>query len=116
MLQRSKSTTPETGPMPIAPVDRDEIRNLALGALAANGKLEAAAGKLAQECSSQPPTTLEGVDALRVSVAAALKYRELHQKYETMVRPEAWALDVSETRRAIADCGGRWWRFLSKRW
>ena len=130
----------------LLPTDRDEIRALLLGAMAAGERLTAGANILARTFSDEPPPTLQGVEALcravqyvlgapdlggmdvrspvwrkqepqiRQAVEAGLKHRELHRKFETTVRPEGWAIDVTETFQAIAELGKHWWRFLSKRW
>jgi len=52
----------------------------------------------------------------REVLAAGVKHREVHRRYEAVLRPEAWTMNLSETRNAVAEVGGHWWRFLSGRW
>jgi very-short-patch-repair endonuclease len=130
----------------VMPTDRQEIRELALRASAIAVALENSSTNLAQTCAVPPPSNpteasflsesakylsnapeLSGVDIglpewlsheneLRQILEDGKKYWDLRRQYAQVLRPEAWARDVSDVRRIVAKWGGRWWRLLSGRW
>jgi hypothetical protein len=130
----------------VLPTDRDEIRKRCISASAACLSFEKSAKSLAQRFSAEAPDTQLKADILwrsaqhvvsapacgglnlssaewisheqqiREAVAVGKRYRDLHQRYGAILRPEAWRMDVSETRNSVADLGGSWWRLLSGRW
>jgi very-short-patch-repair endonuclease len=130
----------------VLPTEREEIRQLAVQCSAAVAGFENSSGVLAQTCAAPSPANptesallfesakcvsnspeLTGVatglpgwlaheNELRQTLEDGKKYRELRRQYAQVLRPEAWARDVSGVRRIVAQWGGRWWRLLSGRW
>ena len=130
----------------LLPADRDEIRKLARNAASTCTVFENAGTSLAELFRVEPPSTeeevmalavtarylagapdLAGVDArssdwvtrepqIRESLAAGKKNRELHRRFDAVLRPEAWTTNTLELRRTIAELGERWWRAASPRW
>ena len=44
---------------------------------------------------------------------AGTSYTALHQQYEALLLPEAWAQSLLAERAALLAAGGKWWKFLS---
>jgi hypothetical protein len=130
----------------LLPTDRDEIRKLIHAAGAACVSFEQSSQALARTFTVEPPATEQAVDVLlrsarylvdapvllgvnvaspdwlklepqiRQALVAGVRHRALHRQYDPLLRPEAWSLDATETRHAIAELGTRWWRLVSPRW
>ena len=130
----------------VLPTDQDEIRKRCISASVACVCLEKSAKSLAERFSAEAPDTPLKADILwrsaqcvvsapalgglklsspewisheqkiREAIAVGKRYRDLHQRYGAILRPEAWRMDVSETRNSVADLGSSWWRLLSGRW
>jgi very-short-patch-repair endonuclease len=130
----------------LLPTDREEIQNLCIRAESACTFYEKAANSVAQIFCTEGPKTERGVDGLlqsaqyvrqapelggvnlssaewislepqiRSAVAAGHRHRKLHRQFDAGLRSDAWTMDVSGIRQSIAELGGRWWRFLARRW
>lgn len=46
-------------------------------------------------------------------LAAGRGLRDLHQRHDAALLPAAWAQDLAETRRDLAEYGPKWWRVFS---
>lgn len=55
---------------------------------------------------------LESYTEIAELIAAGKKSNEIKSKYDPLLIPEAWNLDVIEIRKNIIENGGKWYRFL----
>ncbi len=130
----------------VLPTDSDRFRGECLKAESACSSYEDAANSLANLVVAEAPSTGRDVDQLlettkhiirapamqgvnldpavwaecesqiRLTLVAGLRYRDLHGRFDAVVRAEAWNADVAAIRIDIASLGPRWWRVFSGRW
>ena len=129
--------------MVLVPTEQARIAQALLASQGSTRALRESAADLAATLGLTPPATrqdaetlcraarrateaprLEGVrlrsgewqarrDQLRTLIDAGEGYSEVRARYDETLIPEAWDLDLLETRQHLANYGSKWWRFLS---
>ena len=128
------------------PNDKVQMERLAAEARKAVIALKDSSQQLAQHLNFQPPDTREAVESvicaarraldapnlegifvqsakwltqtneLEAGLGAGERLSKLHSEYGSVLIPEAWKQSVLEIRKMLAAYGGKWWRFLSRKY
>ena len=135
---------PKAWDLNLAPTEQERIEETLVGALRSTSKLRDSTAELAAILGLPTPTTysqMEEVyraarfaarapelDEIRVDaeawqtrqeelgalLAAGEEYRELHDRYDEILVPEAWDQDLHETREQLSTHGRGFLRFMSR--